>query len=303
MGMPRPRPVAVLSLAAVACATLLLALFFAGFPATEVPSLEHPRQVKYGLTLKNKTNTLIGPGELWVYAPVPETAFQTSAAVTASLPFQIHTDLPGNQILNISIDALPPFATRVVHITAPLTLYDPARKVTVNNTQIYLAPEPFIESNHPDIVRLAGELKQSSPGRTAQRIYEWVSTRITSSGYTTHRLGAHHTLTARKGDCTEFTDLFTALCRAAGIPARGMGGYICPGNCVFRPSEYHNWAEVRIDSTWVVADCQKKVFSRNAAQYIAVNIISDHAAPAMKGYQRFRYQGPGGRGISVRMNR
>lgn len=58
----------------------------------------------------------------------------------------------------------------------------------------------------------------------------------------------YDTLRERRGDCTEFADLYTTLARAIGLPARTVVGL------VYRADEQafaaHAWNEVAIDQTW-----------------------------------------------------
>ncbi len=269
-------------------------------PEQNIGLTGEPTQIKYGVTLKNKTNSLITDGQLYLFSPVPETAFQSSKAIKANYPFQTKKDDLGNQVLVFAVEDLPPFATRLVQISAEISHYAVPQKTGIKDFSPYLQPEPFIESAHPDLVRRARKLAHPKSAQTAKNIYEWVSSHIKATGYTKEKLGALHALKTAQGDCTEFMYLFVALCRTNNIPARGMGGYVCAGNCILKSSDYHNWAEVYLDGKWVLADCQKKVFGKESQGYIAMNIISDRAAPVMKGYQRFRYQGTG---VSVRMNR
>lgn len=64
-------------------------------------------------------------------------------------------------------------------------------------------------------------------------------------------------LTFRRGDCSEFALLFTALCRAAGIPAREIAGLVYMGD-ESRAFGLHRWAEVVIRDRWVPVDpCQR----------------------------------------------
>ena len=65
------------------------------------------------------------------------------------------------------------------------------------------------------------------------------------------------TLRDRRGDCTEFADLYTALARAAGLPARTVVGL------AYQPSNeandlgafaLHAWNEVAIDGAWHSVD-------------------------------------------------
>jgi len=60
-------------------------------------------------------------------------------------------------------------------------------------------------------------------------------------------------LKTRKGDCTVHTLLFTALARAAGIPARPVQGLIYMGD-KFKAFGGHAWNEVALDGHWVPVD-------------------------------------------------
>ena len=112
--------------------------------------------------------------------------------------------------------------------------------------------------------------------------------------------GALYALKYKKGDCTEYMHLFAALCRVNNIPARGIGGYICRGNCILKPSGYHNWAEFYDAGTWYSVDPQNKVFMKNSSDYIAMRIIGDTTGNPMGTYHRFRFKGEG---LAVRMKK
>jgi transglutaminase-like putative cysteine protease len=64
-----------------------------------------------------------------------------------------------------------------------------------------------------------------------------------------HSLGLADTLHSRRGDCTEFADLLTALARAAGYRARTVTGlvYTDDGGPAFM---LHAWSEVLLDNHW-----------------------------------------------------
>ena len=66
----------------------------------------------------------------------------------------------------------------------------------------------------------------------------------------------------RKGDCTEYAVLTTALCRAVGIPARVVMGYVYTNYYngkwnVFAP---HAWTEAYIADKWIGLDATKNRF-------------------------------------------
>lgn len=130
----------------------------------------------------------------------------------------------------------------------------------------YTLPQRYWESDNPWVRDKANELK------TAQKIYEFVSSYLS---YSQERLNsekierkgaAKAALTPKDSICMEFTDLFIALARSAGIPAREVEGYAYTQNERLRPLSLnlqnndvlHAWPEywddnlgwVQVDPTW-----------------------------------------------------
>jgi transglutaminase-like putative cysteine protease len=60
-------------------------------------------------------------------------------------------------------------------------------------------------------------------------------------------------ITSKKGDCSEHALLFVTLARAAGIPARQVGGLMYMGDDV-KAFGGHAWDEVALDGQWVPVD-------------------------------------------------
>ena len=92
--------------------------------------------------------------------------------------------------------------------------------------EAYLAPGRFIDSEHPAIIaRTAGLLRESaSQLENALALYYWVRDSIRYNPYTAAldpgSFLASATLEAGEGWCVPKALLLSALCRAAGIPAR-----------------------------------------------------------------------------------
>jgi len=258
------------------------------------------RQIQYSFTLTNKHARAIENVALWVYVPVKETATQVCKSIEASHPYELITDACGNRILYFSFDDMPPYASQIVSLKSNLRVSErPAPVADDRGVSWFLKPEPFVESDHPALVARAQALKKSDRLATAESFFKWVSTHIQYSGYTGPEQGAWHAYVHRSGDCTEYMDLFAALCRAGGIPCRRMGGYICSKSKVVTGSEYHNWAEFYLDGKWHIADPQNRRFMENPDAYIAVNIISSQCSNELDNCNRFRVQG---NGIDVKMN-
>lgn len=104
----------------------------------------------------------------------------------------------------------------------------------------FVNSEKYIEKDNEELKLKASELKDSSIEQTVENIYSFVNQKIKYNGYNLIDQGALKALESRQGDCTEFSDLFVALCRANNIPARVVDGFVSDYN----NTPKHAWAEV-----------------------------------------------------------
>jgi len=114
-----------------------------------------------------------------------------------------------------------------------------------------LAPETLVQSQAAEIVQVATKIRgsQRPPGQVALDLYEWVLER-TRYQFVEGFKGAEYCLREQHGECGDYSALFVALCRAAGIPARGCVGYWAKG-----VNQYHVWAEFLMPSgEWIPVD-------------------------------------------------
>jgi transglutaminase-like putative cysteine protease len=131
---------------------------------------------------------------------------------------------------------------------AQIQTYDKTEPLYALNTQ----SQYFIESDDPDIARTAGELKgsQTNPYEIAKTYYQWVMEHMTYQ-LVGGLKGARFALVNGYGECGDYTCLFTALCRAAGIPARPVVGRWATS----KKNDWHVWAEFYLPGCgWVPAD-------------------------------------------------
>ena len=121
--------------------------------------------------------------------------------------------------------------------------------------------EPLVQSNHPEIVRLAQRLSrgQRDPRVVAERINKWVYDSL-AKRITFGIPSALQVLRARAGDCNEHAQLFVALARAAGIPARVDAGLAY----IHGKFYYHAWPEIYLRE-WVSVDPTFGQFPADAA--------------------------------------
>lgn len=143
-------------------------------------------------------------------------------------------------------------------------------------------------------MQLANQLKSENVTKTAETIFRWVADNIHYTGYLKRPRGARYALEHKQGDCTEFMYLFMALCRATGIPARGLGGYVVERNAILRPGEYHNWAEFYTNGFWHIADPQRGVFMEQQPSYLVMQIL--------RGDRSMRRFWSGNEGLEITMN-
>ncbi len=257
------------------------------------------KTLTYKYTLTNTTNRLIQGVDFFAHAPVKQTPYQQCLQIQPSPPCRVLADKVGNQILHFHFDHLAPYARQMVTVEATVEMSDTSHKEKLKDKKQWLRPEPYVESKDPLIVATSNQLRQKNTLATARAMFEFVAGHIAYSGYLRNERGARYALKYRKGDCTEYADLFAALCRAGGIPSRRMGGYIFSQESgQLDGSRYHNWSQAFIDGHWIVVDPQNRVFDRRSAEYIAMRIIDDHQDPEIPEFYRFKIVGEG---VAVRM--
>ena len=124
-----------------------------------------------------------------------------------------------------------------------------------------LAAEPLVQSRHPAIELLAKRLAgdETDPRVVAERINAWVHDSLDKQ-ITLGIPSAVQVLRSRRGDCNEHTQLYLALARAAGIPARSASGLALVSGKFY----YHAWPEVWLGS-WVAVDPTFGQFPADAA--------------------------------------
>ena len=124
-----------------------------------------------------------------------------------------------------------------------------------------LAVEPLVQSSNPEIVSLARRIAAGStdPLVVAERLNRWVFDSLTKV-ITVGVPSAVQVLRSRRGDCNEHTQLYVALARALGLPARSAAGL----GYVRGKFYYHAWPEVWLGQ-WVAVDPTFGEFPADAA--------------------------------------
>lgn len=124
-----------------------------------------------------------------------------------------------------------------------------------------LSEEPLLQVNDRQIVSLAVRIAgtERDPRVVAERINRWVHDSLAKE-ITVTVPSATQVLRDRRGDCNEHTQLYVALARAAGIPARIATGLAYVNGKFY----YHAWPEVWLRD-WVAVDPTFGQFPADAA--------------------------------------
>ncbi|NNC89750.1 MAG: transglutaminase family protein [Akkermansiaceae bacterium] len=147
----------------------------------------------------------------------------------------------------------------------------------------FLVDSKFVQRT-PEIWREAMDIRGDSTDvfQTCYALMAFIFERcVYQAGITDSETDAQHVFIYKSGVCQDFTHLMLAYCRALGIPARYVSGYVWDpghdrGSEVMRGSQAsHAWAEVFIpDHGWIGMDpTNNKVVND---QYVVISIGRDY---------------------------
>jgi transglutaminase-like putative cysteine protease len=217
----------------------------------------------------------------------------------------IQTDPDGNRLAVFEFKDLPAGSQTVVtlqyqvEVTPLRTLFGNCQGIIPPDLK--MRSEKYLEVD-ASLIRetSAGLVKgKTTVCEKARAIYDFVADTMTYSGYNPLDVGALKALTEKKGDCTEYTDLFIALSRAAGLPARYIDGITCCTNGNYQAADTkHNWAEiylpevgwVTVDPTWGRFQTERdRYFARHPVSHIVVGYGRNSSMLAGFHFYYFRY--------------
>lgn len=131
-------------------------------------------------------------------------------------------------------------------------------------TENFLKPTSSHPADHPRLKAIAASIVDelspaagNSERALAEAILDFVADYIETvpeSPYVYHTTSVLDVLDNRTGDCTEHSQLFVTLARAAGLPAREVSGFVYSGDDSMPALSGHAWVEVLIDGQWVGMD-------------------------------------------------
>ena len=230
--------------------------------------------LKHVITIVNRSPNPVS-GELFVPLIRNETARHYVVLHNISSSQTLHetflNDSSGNKYLhwnNLKIDEEQTFSLELDYYVLSFNIHYVVNSSIVENYDMssetykkYVEPEERIESNNSTIILLAHNHTNDvdSWHEKAVTIYNFVHRHMHYEEQEEER-GALWALENGAGDCSEYSYLFVALCRAAGIPARIQAGF-----SFHHPSETledgHMWAEYYLENYgWIPVDVTWRLF-------------------------------------------
>lgn len=218
----------------------------------------------FSFNLKYHLQNKLNEESFFDIALPPDTSFQRMFYQNIEpYPEKFETDINGNWIASYK---LKPNDRIDVEVIGNVQLFSSPIRVTQTTSDefnTFISSNELWQSNSEEIKNLAKKYK------TPREIYDFVSSYLMYDynrvDPESERLGALDALRSpQKSTCLEFTDLFIAISRAAGIPAREINGYAYTENPQVQPLSLvadvlHAWPEywdsdrnvwVPVDPTW-----------------------------------------------------
>lgn len=242
-------------------------------PSPDLPApgiYSESRSIYWNLTVRNKGNTSLRDVPVSTFSPLPVTWNQKLQQLDSNYPLEADYTNETRSVATVTIDQIPPFGQREIRLEAILSMASDYNNMESRDPDQWLAPEPLIESDHPEIRSLAARLDRGTTKSTTKAIYSWLVAEMEYGGFDPVDQGALYAVRKRRGDCSEYAALAVALSRALDIPARKVSGFVITENGRLDPFAYHAWAELWVDDRWLVLDGQGERFDPAPPDYMAV---------------------------------
>lgn len=187
---------------------------------------------------------------------IPESFSNLKVSGSGDMTYSVGRDKSGNRKLDIFWKDFRPQTYRVsMKVTNQARFNGPGKTVFPYSpppeTLDYLAESDYIVISD-EVREKALEITRGSENgfEAITRISTWIYSSLEYDlSYSGRMLPSDEVYKIRKGTCDEFTNLFLAMCRAAGIPGRYVAGIIYSKE----GWGYHAWAEVYLGK-WIPVD-------------------------------------------------
>lgn len=177
------------------------------------------------------------------------------------------TDKWGQQTKLYRFENIKSGGIQVIEMVAKLKLYEvryfiypdkvgKLAEVPLDIRSTFLQDDEKYQLKHPVILQAVKEAvgNESNPYWIARKIYNFLMPRMyyeMTGGWNT----SPTVLKRGNGSCSEYTFVYIAMCRAAGLPARYVGSMVVRGDDASYDDVFHRWVEVYLPNYgWIPVD-------------------------------------------------
>ena len=218
------------------------------------------------------TVTLVRTSKAAALAPngqVPDLMRQQSIFLKAAIP-NIHERDSTVYKVTYSGEALPKDLVRTdvrqaikningktfeLHVTARRTAVKGGEEKAGDE---YLKSNYFLNSGDALVKAHAAKAvgTATAPWDKARKIEGWVRQNMKVANFSEALAPADHVAKTLTGDCTEYSMLTAAMCKAQGVPARTAVGLVFVNGLLGKPAglAFHMWTEVLVEGQWLGLD-------------------------------------------------
>ena len=251
------------------------------------------RRLRLGYSLRNTRSAPAPIAELLVRMPLTRTPWQTCDAPTATRAFERQCGADGGHLLRFAFTNLPPFACESIWVDVDVRMRETPGADSGADGAAWLAaaaPFDFRDPAFAAVLRTLGGGPGRQTGELGGMIARYAGERVHGGGFSGGQRPALEVLRDGRGDCSERMALVVALCRRAGIAARGVGGVCTPRDRVVRAADFHDWAVYREGAHWRLSDPGARPAA--ATDYVAFQWIDGGPADGVA-VRRYRAAGDG----------
>ena len=150
----------------------------------------------------------------------------------------------------------------------------------------YLAPTRYVDLDD-QVIEVAASPRP--PGDAVEAAWELMGAVRGAMTYERGTTNVHTTaaeaLSDGRGVCQDFAHVMIAACRARGIPARYVSGYLYDTGANGGEGESHAWVDVHVGDTWISLDPTHD--TAQTERYVRVGVGRDYAdVPPSRGVYR-----------------
>ncbi len=229
---------------------------------------ERKARIIFTQQVKNFGPGLVTSADLHIAIPVNRDNQEISGMPAFNMvPDDFVTDRWGQKTAHFHFENLKPGETKTVEMTTDAKLREvryyvfPEKVGSLDQipgeiSSKYLEDDEKFQVTNP-VIRDAVEAavgNEKNPYRIMRNIFDYIIAHMEyemTGGWNT----APTVLARGTGSCSEYTFVFIAMCRAAGIPARYAGSVVMRGEEASMDDVFHRWAEVYLPGYgWIPVD-------------------------------------------------